>query len=45
MFGSTVRFGLHEGAAYRMEVPPNWRGTLVLWAHGFGGLNDVAQIR
>jgi len=41
MFGSTVRFGLHEGAAYRMEVPPNWRGTLVLWAHGFGGLNDT----
>ncbi len=41
LIGSSVRFGLHEGAAYRMELPPNWRGTLVLWAHGFGGLNEA----
>ena len=40
LLGSRVRFGLHEGAAYRMEVPANWNGTLLLWARGFSGLND-----
>lgn len=40
LLGSRVRFGLHEGAAFRMEVPANWNGTLLLWARGFSGLND-----
>ena len=39
--GARARFGIHEGAAYRMEAPQNWNGTLVLWAHGFPGLNDA----
>src|ERR1700733_15252684 len=26
-----------DGAAYRVEVPPNWNGTLVMFAHGFRG--------
>jgi hypothetical protein len=26
-----------DGGAYRVEVPPNWNGTLVMFAHGFRG--------
>jgi hypothetical protein len=26
-----------DGAAYRIEVPPNWNRTLVMFAHGFRG--------
>ena len=41
MLGSRVGFGIHEGAAYRMEVPANWNRTLVLWARGFSGLDET----
>ncbi|NRF67590.1 hypothetical protein HLB44_11400 [Aquincola sp. S2] len=30
-------WGVHNGAGYRIEVPQNWNGTLVLWAHGYRG--------
>lgn len=31
-----------DGAAYRIEVPPNWNGTLVMFAHGYRGtVNEV----
>jgi len=30
-------FGVHGGAGYRIEVPANWNGELVLYAHGFRG--------
>jgi len=30
-------WGVHKGAGYRMEVPENWNGDLVIWAHGFRG--------
>ncbi|HUG26159.1 alpha/beta hydrolase [Piscinibacter sp.] len=30
-------WGVHSGAGYRMEVPSNWNGRLVLWAHGYRG--------
>lgn len=34
----TDRFwGVHAGAGYRIEVPQDWNGTLVMWAHGFRG--------
>jgi hypothetical protein len=26
-----------DGGAYRVEVPPNWNGTLVMFAHGYRG--------
>ncbi len=26
-----------DGGAYRVEVPPHWNGTLVMFAHGFRG--------
>ncbi len=35
---STTRYtGVHNGAGYRIEVPDNWNGELVLYAHGFRG--------
>jgi site-specific recombinase XerD len=30
-------WGTHDGAGYRIEVPEDWNGELVLWAHGFAG--------
>ena len=36
---STTRsWGVHNGAGYRIEVPDNWNGDLVLYAHGFRGI-------
>ncbi len=35
---TTTRYwGVHGGAGYRIEVPENWNGDLVLYAHGFRG--------
>ena len=30
-------YGALNGAGYRIEVPENWNGELVMWAHGFAG--------
>lgn len=30
-------WGVHNGAGYRIEVPANWNGKLVMWAHGYRG--------
>ncbi len=30
-------WGVSRGAGYRIEVPANWNGTLVMWAHGYRG--------
>jgi len=35
--GATNMWGVHSGAAYLIEVPDNWNGDLVLYAHGFRG--------
>lgn len=35
--GATAYWGIHGGAGYRIEVPDNWNGDLVMWAHGFRG--------
>jgi len=35
--GATAYWGVHGGAGYRIEVPENWNGDLVMWAHGFRG--------
>lgn len=35
--GATAQWGVHGGAGYRVEVPDNWNGELVVWAHGFAG--------
>ncbi len=34
---ATLAWGVLEGAGYRIEVPANWNGRLVMWAHGFRG--------
>jgi hypothetical protein len=31
------QWGVQGGAGYRIEVPANWNGELVLYAHGFRG--------
>ena len=38
--GARADFGEIEGTGYRIELPEQWNGELVLWAHGFRGLND-----
>src|SRR5262245_45773953 len=35
--GATAYWGVHAGAGFRAEVPANWNGDLVVWAHGFRG--------
>jgi pimeloyl-ACP methyl ester carboxylesterase len=30
-------WGVHKGAGYRVEVPDNWNGDLVLYCHGYRG--------
>jgi hypothetical protein len=35
--GATAEFGFYDGGAYRIEVPDNWNGGLVLFAHGYRG--------
>ena len=34
---SSREWGVYRGAGYRYEVPENWNGELVMWAHGFRG--------
>ncbi len=33
-----------DGAAYRIEVPPGWNGTLVMFAHGYRGTGAVVWV-
>jgi len=33
--GAKAFFGQYDGGAYRIEIPDNWNGELVLWAHGY----------
>lgn len=34
---TTRYWGIHAGAGYRIEVPKNWNGKLVLYCHGYRG--------
>jgi len=38
--GARVEYGEIDGAGYRIELPEQWNGDLVLWAHGFRGLDE-----
>ena len=31
-------------AAYAIEMPAQWNGELVLWAHGFAGFDTVVTV-
>jgi hypothetical protein len=33
--GAKAFFGQYEGGLYKIEIPDNWNGELVLYAHGF----------
>lgn len=35
--GATAIWGIRGGAGYRIEVPDDWNGDLVLYAHGYRG--------
>ncbi|SFA93429.1 hypothetical protein SAMN05216266_102299 [Amycolatopsis marina] len=41
---ATVLQGIHEHAAYTMEVPPDWNGELAMWAHGYRGNSTVLTV-
>jgi hypothetical protein len=36
--------GVHGHAAYIIEVPPQWNGDLVMWAHGYQGNGNVLTV-
>lgn len=36
--------GVLGGAAYRVEVPANWNGKLVMYAHGYAGEQNTLNI-
>src|SRR5262245_12939002 len=43
---STTRsWGITDGAGWRIEVPDNWNGDLVLYAHGFAGTGDLLSVQ
>src|SRR5690606_35152546 len=35
--GATAYWGTLAGSGYRIEVPDDWNGDLVMYAHGFRG--------
>lgn len=36
--------GVMGGAAYRVEVPANWNGKLVMYAHGYAGTGNTLAV-
>ncbi len=42
--GAKVEFGRLGGAGYRIEIPDDWNGKLVLYMHGFQSLAPKASI-
>lgn len=36
--------GVYNGAGYRIEVPKNWNGKLVMYAHGYAGTGSLLTI-
>jgi hypothetical protein len=37
--------GTLNGAGYRIEVPANWNGKLVMYAHGYAGTGAMLKVR
>lgn len=42
--GATALWGTHAGAGYRIEVPNNWNGDLVMYAHGYRGTGPALTV-
>lgn len=43
--GAKAHFGTIDRAAYQIEVPDNWNGELVLYAHGFAGFGTEVAVQ
>jgi len=43
--GAQARYGMLNGAAYEMELPDQWNGDLVLYAHGFVGNDPILFVQ
>lgn len=44
-FADTQRFvGVNDGASYQIEVPANWNGMLVMYAHGYRGTGEALTV-
>ncbi|MDK3258092.1 esterase [Blastococcus capsensis] len=41
---SKVLYGIHQGAAYRIEVPLDWSGDVVFWEHGYRGTGTTLYV-
>jgi len=37
-------FGILGGAGYRIEIPKNWNGMLVMYAHGYAGTGPALNV-
>ncbi|MDH3306917.1 MAG: phthalyl amidase [Acidimicrobiia bacterium] len=42
--GATGLTGILNGAGYLVEVPDDWNGDLVMWAHGYAGEGLVLDV-
>ncbi len=43
--GARALYGTLNGAAYEIEVPSGWNGSLVLYAHGFVGNDPILFVQ
>lgn len=43
--GAKAFSGHNDGGVYRIEIPDNWNGELVLWAHGYVGTTGAQGSR
>ena len=41
IFSAVGRGTVPDGAAWKMDVPPEWNGTLLIFSHGYGGGPDT----
>ncbi len=42
--GATAHFGTLGGSVYRIEMPDDWNGDLLLYAHGFAGFGTEVSV-
>ena len=43
--GAKAHFGKLDRSAYQVEIPDNWNGELVLYAHGFAGFGTEVSVQ
>ena len=41
--GARALWGTYADAGYRIEVPANWNGDLVMYAHGYAGIGPALR--